>query len=38
MVEQAGEFVDLLNFENDYEILNQEPFTIRKKSNHYVLS
>ena len=37
MTEQAGEFVDLLNFENEYEILNQEPFTIRKKSNHYVL-
>ena len=35
MTEQAGEFVDLLNFENDYEILNEYPFTIRKKSNHY---
>ena len=37
MTEQAGEFVDLLNFENTYEILNQEPFTIRKKSTHYVI-
>ena len=37
MTEQAGEFVDLLNFENEYEILNQEPFTIRRKRDHYVL-
>ncbi|KAK8865510.1 hypothetical protein M9Y10_001773 [Tritrichomonas musculus] len=41
-VEQANnepvvEFVPLLNFEDDYEILNQYPFTIRKKSNHKVL-
>ena len=35
--EQPIEFVPLLNFEEDYEILNQYPFTIRKKSNHYVL-
>ena len=35
---QAVEFVPLLNFEDDYEILNQFPFTIRKKSNHYVLN
>ena len=34
---QAVEFVPLLNFENDYEILNQYPFTIRKKANHRVL-
>lgn len=32
------EFVPLLHFEDDYEILNQFPFTIRKKSNHRVLS
>ena len=35
---QTVEFVPLLNFEDDYEILNQFPFTIRKKSNHYVLT
>ena len=35
---QAVEFVPLLNFEDDYEILNQYPFTIRKKSNHRVLT
>ena len=34
---QAVEFVPLLNFEDDYEILNDYPFTIRKKSNHRVL-
>ena len=32
---QVVEFVPLLGFENDYEILNVFPFTIRKKSNHY---
>ena len=37
MTEQAGEFVDLLNFENEYEILNEYPFTIRRKRDHYVL-
>lgn len=35
--ESVVEFVPLLNFEDDYEILNQYPFTIRKKSNHYEL-
>ena len=35
--ESVVEFVPLLNFEDDYEILNQYPFTIRKKSNHRVL-
>ena len=35
--ESVIEFVPLLHFEDDYEILNQHPFTIRKKSNHYVL-
>ena len=29
-------FVDLLNH-NEYEILNEYPFTIRKKSNHYII-
>ena len=32
------EFVPLKDFENDYEILSQYPFTIRKKSNHYIIS
>ena len=36
--EPVVEFVPLLNFEDDYEILNQYPFTIRKKSNHRVVS
>ena len=35
---QVVEFVPLLNFEEDYEILNDFPFTIRKKSNKRVLS
>ena len=35
--EQVAEFVDLIDH-NDYEILNQYPFTIRKKSNKYVVS
>ena len=34
---QTVEFVPLLHFEDDYEILNQFPFTIRKKPNHYEL-
>ena len=34
---QTIEFVPLLNFEDDYEILNQYPFTIRKKANKRVL-
>ena len=34
---QTIEFVPLLNFEEDYEILNDYPFIIRKKSNHRVL-
>lgn len=29
------EFVPLLDFEDDYEILNDYPFTIRRKSNHF---
>ena len=33
--EQVVEFVDLLNHEDDYEILNQYPFTIRRKRDHY---
>ena len=36
--EQVAEFVPLLNFENDYEILNQYPFTIRRKRNGKVIS
>ena len=36
--ESVVEFVPLLHFEDDYEILNQHPFTIRKKSNHHILS
>ena len=35
MSEDTGVFVDLLNFEDDYEILNTEPFTIRRKRDHY---
>ena len=34
---QVVEFVPLLNHEEDYEILNVYPFTIRKKSNHYII-
>ena len=37
MTEQVVEFVELLNHP-DYEILNVYPFTIRKKSNHRVVS
>ena len=36
--EQVAEFVDLLNHEEDYEILNVYPFTIRTKLNHHVVS
>lgn len=35
--DRVVDFVDLINFENDYEILNEYPFTIRKKSNHYIV-
>ena len=35
--EQVCEFVDLLNHEEDYEILNVWPFTIRRKRDHYVV-
>ena len=35
--EQTVEFVDLLNHP-DYEILNQYPFTIRRKKDHYEVS
>ena len=35
---QVVEFVPLLNFEEDYEILNVYPFTLRKKANKRVLS
>ena len=30
-----AEFVPLLDFEDDYEILNEYPFTIRRKRDHY---
>lgn len=33
--EKVVEFVPLLDFENDYEILNDYPFTIRRKDNHF---
>ena len=36
--ENVCEFVDLLNHEDDYEILNVWPFTIRRKRDHYVVS
>ena len=32
------QFIPLLDFENDYEILNQYPFTIRRRDNQYVPS
>lgn len=35
--EETVDFVPLKDFEDDYEILSQYPFTIRKKSNHRVL-
>ena len=34
---QTIDFVPLLNFEDNYEILNDYPFTIRKKANKRVL-
>ena len=36
--EQVVEFIPLIGFEDDYEILNQCPFTIRKKLNHREVS
>ncbi len=30
-VDKSSEYVPLLNYENDYEILNDFPFTIRRK-------
>ena len=33
-----SEFVPLLGFEDDYEILNEYPFTIRRKKDGYVIS
>ena len=35
ITEKVVEFVPLLGFENDYEILNDYPFTIRRKKDHY---
>ena len=37
MSEQVVDFEPLKGFEDDYEILNDYPFTIRRKSNHYVV-
>ena len=34
---QTIEFVPLIGFEDKYEILNQYPFTIRRKDNHYIV-
>mgnify|MGYP001030470764 CR=1 FL=1 len=31
----SGEYIPLVEFENDYEILNKYPFTIRRKSDHF---
>ena len=31
------EFVPLKDFENDYEILSQYPYTIRRKSDHFIV-
>ena len=36
-VEQVAEFVDLINHD-DYEILNQYPYVIRRKRDHYAVS
>ena len=32
-----ADFVPLVNFEDDYEIMTEYPFTIRRKSDHYEL-
>ena len=32
------EFVPLQDFENDYEILNQYPFAIRKRDTHNIIN
>lgn len=32
------ELIPLLSFEDEFEILNKYPFTIRRKNNHYVIS
>ena len=33
--ENVVEFIPLIKFEDDYEILNEPPFTIRRKRDHY---
>ena len=38
ITENVVEFIPLLGFENDYEILNNYPFTIRRKKGHYIVS
>ena len=35
--EQVIDFVTLKDFENEYEILNKYPYTIRRKKDHYVV-
>ena len=36
--DNVADFVPLLNFEDDYEILSVYPFSIRRKNNHYKIS
>ena len=36
--EKVVEFVPLLDFEDDYEILNDYPFTIRRKKDNHIIS
>ena len=36
--EQTKKFIPLKNYENKYEILNQYPFTIRRKKDHYIVN
>ena len=36
-VQSVVDFVPLLGYEDSYEILNQYPFTIRRKKDHYVI-
>ena len=36
-INETVEFEPLKDFENDYEILNQHPFIIHKKSNHKII-
>ena len=36
--DNVAEFVPLLGFEDDYEILSVYPFSIRRKKDHYIIS